>query len=429
VINQHRETPERKDEKDDLDREWAGTRMAIARMLSFAFGPDAAEIPFDLRTTAWEVLKPLTDDPNPTQESEARYGNSDPVNFSINTIRGEAIHTVVRYALWVRRHTEETNGKECSQNFDEMPEVRDVLDNHLNPSLDPSLAIRSVYGQWFPWLLLLDSNWAAENVASIFPREESLCNFRDAAWEAYIIYCSPYDNVFEMLKDEYSRAVKLIGTTPSERKRFHDPDKCLAEHLMTLYSRGKLDLDEPGGLLDSFYKKASDSLCGHAIAFVGRSLRKVEKDVSPEVLDRLKMLWIRRIDVGRRAESPDSHTAEISAFGWWFASRKFEDTWAIEQLKESLKLCSMIESDFLVVERLAALASVSPASVVECIDLIIKRDERDWRFSRWKEHTGTILAKVLQSGDEMAQQTAEDLINYLGSQGHLDFRDLLSDRR
>ena len=428
VINQHRETLG-KDEKDDLDREWAGIRMEIARMLSFAFGPDVAEIPFSLRTTAWEVLKPLTADPDPTQESEAYYGNSDPVTLSINTIRGEAIHTVVRYALWVKRHTEEKNGEECSQNFDEMPEVREVLENHLDPSLDPSLAIRSVYGQWFPWLLLLDSDWATENVARVFPREESLRNFRDAAWEAYINYCSPYDNVFELLKREYGRAIELIGTTPSERRKYSDPDKRLAEHLMTYYFRGKLDLDEPGGLLDLFYRKASDSLCGYAIEFVGRSLRKAKKDVSPEVLDRLKILWIRRIDIARSAETSISHAAEISAFGWWFASGKFENTWAIEQLKEVLKLSNQIESDFLVVERLASLTLDFPASVVECLDLIIRRDERGWRFSRWREHTRTILSDILQSSDEMAQQTAKDLINYLGSQGHLDFRDLLSDRR
>lgn len=424
VINQHRETPERKDEKDDLDREWAGTRMAIARMLSFAFGPDVAEIPFGLRTTVWEVLKPLTDDPDPTQESEANFGNSDPVTLSINTIRGEAMHTVVRYALWVRRYTEETNGKECSQNFDEMPEVREVLENHLDPSLDPSLAIRSVYGQWFPWLLLLDSDWAAENVARIFPCEESLRNFRDAAWEAYINYCSPYDDVLELLKEEYGRAVELIGTTPSERRKFSDPDKRLAEHLMTYYFRGKLNLDESGGLLNLFYRKASDSLCGYAIEFVGRSLRKAEKDVSSEVLDRLKILWIRRIDIVRSAETSISHAAEISAFGWWFASGKFEDAWAIEQLKEALKQSSRIESDFLVVERLSSLATIFPASVVECLDLIIRSDEKGWHFSGWREQTRTIITAVLQSSDEMARETAEDLINYLGTQGHLDFRNL-----
>jgi hypothetical protein len=41
-----------------------------------------------------------------------------------------------------------------------LPEAqRDALDAHLDPHVDPSLAVRAVYGRWLPWLLLLDEAW------------------------------------------------------------------------------------------------------------------------------------------------------------------------------------------------------------------------------------------------------------------------------
>ena len=61
---------------------------------------------------------------------EQRYGgsNMDPATLSINTTRGETMHAVIRYALWVRRHLEKEPDAEerLAKKFDEMPEVREV---------------------------------------------------------------------------------------------------------------------------------------------------------------------------------------------------------------------------------------------------------------------------------------------------------------
>lgn len=433
VIDQPREIPGRRGEYGDLDPHWGWTRQAIADLLSAGFESSVSEIPFDLCDTSWKVLRRLTGDPNPTPEYEARYGgsNMDPATLSINTTRGEAMHAVVRYALWVRRHIEEaTNGKDrIARGFDEMPEVREILDHHLDPGHDPALAIRAVYGQWFPWLVFLDPHWATQSVTRIFPTEATLRELRDAAWETYITFCAPYDNAFDLLREEYGRAIERIGTASGERQSLADPDRRLAEHLMTLYWRGKLSLDEPDGLLMRFYAKASDSLCSHALAFVGRSLHSTEEEVAPQILDGLKVLWERRLNAARSATPPTSHIAELAAFGWWFVSAKFDDAWAIVQLEEALKLAVRVEPDHLVVERLATLAAAMPAHAVECLSLIIEGDKEGWHIHGWREHTRTILSSALQSTDNTARQAAVDLVHRLGARGHLGFRNLLSKRK
>lgn len=66
---------------------------------------------------------------------------------------------MIRYALWVCRSLTGPNGTYAVRpSMDTMPEVRRRLDWHLDPANDPSLAVRSVYGQWFPHLALIDAD-------------------------------------------------------------------------------------------------------------------------------------------------------------------------------------------------------------------------------------------------------------------------------
>jgi len=87
----------------DVDPHWGWTRKQIAHL--FRVGFDMDNIPFDLRKDVWLILMPITDDSEPTPEYEDRYGppNMDWLTLSLNTTRGEAIHAVISYALWVHR--------------------------------------------------------------------------------------------------------------------------------------------------------------------------------------------------------------------------------------------------------------------------------------------------------------------------------------
>jgi len=427
VINQPRDIPDRMGRYANADCGWVWTRKTISELLSVGFEAGIREIPFSLRTVAWEVLRPLTDDPDPGSEDESHKDRStwDPATLSINTVRGEAMHAVIRYSLWVHRHIKKAhNGeKRIERGFDEMPEVEKILDYHLNPSNDPSLAIRAVYGQWFPWLVLLDFRWAASRVTKIFPLEEKLRDFRDAAWETYIIFCKPYDNVYDLLREEYFRAIERIGIASSERRHIADPDERLAEHLMIYYWLGKINLDEPGGLLERFYEGASEPLRSHAIEFVGRSLQQTKGKVSKNAISRLQALWQHRMNAALSLKIP--FRAELAAFGWWFSSGKFDDIWAIEKLIGILKLIGEVEPDYLVVKHLARIASKMPLPAVECLSMMIEGGKKDWRDYRYSGNTRGILARALQSSEGKARETAEYLVHRLGALRYFDFRDLI----
>ena len=155
-------------------------------------------------------------DPTPEFEGQFGPGSLDPASLSLNTVRGDALHAVIKYALWWRRYLETSPGGNqatLDKGFDELSEVRDVLERHLDSSKDPSLAVHSVFGQWFPWLVVIDSKWASKEVVRIFPLGADHTGFFWSAWGTYVVVCDAYTNVLPLLRLVYRAA---IGNVPTE---------------------------------------------------------------------------------------------------------------------------------------------------------------------------------------------------------------------
>lgn len=426
VVLQPRSIPDRQGRITEQDPDWGWTRKAIARLLADGFNSDA--IPLQNRSQCWQIVEVLTDDPDPTPKDESEHkADWDPANYSINTTRGETMHAVMSYALWVYRNAEREidTGHHSKRRFDRMPEVQVVLDKHLDPNVDSSAAIRSVYGQWFPWLVLLDPNWARASTPRIFPSDEAAKALRDAAWKTYIVYCTPSDEAFDILQKQYRQAIDRIETPADPKASRNAPDSRLAEHLMNLYWRGELAEDDPSGLMALFYQKADPKLRHWALDFLGRSLHSTQGAVASEVLQRLQRLWASRLQAVRAAGPSSREKEELTAFGWWFASKKFDEVWATEQLLQVLKIAGAIDPAHLVVERLAELSKSMPAKAVECLAMIFEGDKEGWGVLVWREHARKILAEAIQSADLSARSAAVALVNRFGARGYPEFRDLL----
>ncbi|NLE46208.1 MAG: hypothetical protein GX620_15925 [Chloroflexi bacterium] len=429
IVDQPREILGRASASPEMDPDWGWARQAAASLLGGGFSEGAAEIPYELRHEAWAVLSSLTEDPEPTPEYEAQYGSPDmdPVTLSINTVRGEAMHGAIKYALWVRRHEESSECGGTDHPLSEsMPEVRDILDKHLDPAFDPSAAVRSVYGQYFPWLVLLDPKWTSDHIQAVFPSHPSLRHLWDAAWDAYVVFCRAYDSALELLETEYARAIDGLESGAKSDSLLGNPDRHLAEHLMVFYWRGKLEIGIPSGLANRFFDTASSSLRAFALESVGRSLYGTPDEVPAWIVERLMGLWVWRCETSKSGATPDYR--EMAAFGWWFASAKLDDEWSLTQLKQVLAITSDVEADHLVAKRLAELAHTHPLDSIECLRLMSVSDP-SWRHLAWRQDMRSALVTAMQSEDEEAVRAAEELINLLGAQGILEYRDLLPERR
>jgi hypothetical protein len=430
-----------------FDADWGETRKAIIRLLSEGFDSETNLLPIELREKAWQVILALTHDPEPTPEDENRYLGSGgggrlqgtnirlpgghAVTYAMNTVRGSAMRAAIRYAVWVRRGLEKQSNRQHTpaRGFEKMEEVHKVLDLHLNKEQDPSLAVRSVYGENLPWLNYLDRTWLSQNVKHIFPVDEEFSVLRSVAWDAYILSCQPYNDMCKLLREEYDRAINRIGQDLRDQKDIVDCDARLVEHLVTFYWWGLLD-EEPN-LLSRFYMKTAAAdfakLRAHALEFIGRTLYHTTEAISEKIIERLKMLWDGRVREAEEKSQPCTSKEELVQLGWWFVSRKFDETWSINELVRVLRLVKGIEPQHLVVEHLAEISQRRPTEGIESLRLIVEGDEKGWGVLGWREPAKTIIRSVRRSDNHQVRQKADEVVNLLVSKGNYEFEKLLEE--
>jgi hypothetical protein len=412
---------------DDGDSDWIQARIEVAHLLSQAFGDTGAALPDDLASAAWQLLVDLSDDQHPTSDSEGGFSPGlGPATYALNCVRGQAMHDVVRYALWrARRQGLFAPKGQSSRSFDDLPEVRRVLDRHLDIELERSLAVRSVYGQYFPYLVLLDTEWAKANVEKIFPAAESQIDRWTAAWETYVVFNRAYSNVFPVLRHQYDLAIdrKQKGSTPG---LLEDPDASLGQHFLGLYIQGDIELQDP--LLTRFFVTASLDIRKHVVSEAGRLLYTLEGPLREGIGERLMALWQWRSRVAANSSEP-SAISELEPFGWWFAAGRLPEDWLITQLEFLLEQGVLPEPDHLVPDRLVKVAERFPSRSLQAMRRMVRLSREPWKAHGWVRQAEEILRMGASSKEPGAQDLARMLANELGALGIHEVRGLLEQPR
>jgi hypothetical protein len=426
VVDQGREIPGRTGGLMDADPDWGWTRTAVIDLLSAGFEkPD--RLPLEHRALVWDVLQPLTEDPNPGLDDEGGE-KFDPSFLSINSTRGRALDAIIDYAWWLRGLTDAARKAEGQPpiTFDSMPEVRGVLEAHLEVEQEPTLTIRSVYGRHLTSLAGLDWDWLRANVSRILPEGAEDPERFTAAWESFVCFNPPNTTLRPVLMPAYRRAVSHIGQPGGMLHRPELPEDRLAEHLMVYYWLGSLEFRSADGLLDGFYATAPDKLRGHAMWFVGTSVSHWDEGAPPEVYERLKKLVERRLEAARQAANPADFVHELANFGWWFASEKFEERWSLETLLAVLQLTRKAEGEMDVVKLLAARCARYPVECVTCLRLMIEGDRDRWLLLGVENDAMELLRQALRSNNPEAVVSARRLAEDLIARGHFGFRAVLA---
>jgi ribosome-binding protein aMBF1 (putative translation factor) len=394
---------------------WSQAGGGIANLLGEGMRKNL--IPLKLRKNVWVVLEPLTEDPDPTSEYE-KTNRKEPYSLSINSTRGKAMHAVMKYALWVYRNRVEGQAVDAEEgkNQEILPEIEAVLEKHLDHTQDSTLAIHSVYGQWFPCLAKVKPEWAARNRVRIFPSDESDRKYWEAAWEAYILFCHPYNDVFEILKTEYNRAIEEIESV-TEKK-----GERLVWHLMLFYIWGRLE--QESDIFINFWKRASDELRAEAIFYIGFNiLTDAEKQLPDKEMQRIIALWENRRETVLSAPIPMAYIKEMAAFGHWFGSGKLEPQWAIHQLLFVLETTKRVDAIPPVMEQLETMAANFPREVVKILKALAENERDFMAFNQYDIEV--IIENVLCGHDDEGRTKAREFCDYLISKGIFKFKNLL----
>jgi len=181
VVKQPREIPDRQTRFYDRDPGWVWTRRQVGSLLEEGIKTEPSSIPISSRTVVLSILGVLCEDPEP---EEGQEGSDEILGTAINSVRGIAIRSVVFYALWRRRADPTVVDVDGTG-------TRAILERHLDPAVDKSPAVRSVYGQFLPALMWIDPKWMRSLIEKVFPLDREAMTLRRAAWTGYVRFNRP----------------------------------------------------------------------------------------------------------------------------------------------------------------------------------------------------------------------------------------------
>jgi hypothetical protein len=425
----------------DEDPSWHWAQQEAASLLAMGLEPRPGELPFALSEQVLATLVRLVESPHPTPEHEERYGgdNMDPATLALNTTRTQALRGLVAYTAWHTRHhpTEPPRVEDSAKGATASPEtslsdVLGVLDHHLDPTVDPSPAVRSVYGQHFPVLLHVSPQWARSRAVRIFGSGLPLDEQQKAAAETFLAFNRPSTPLLDALRPQYATWVQGLATDTFDYQPFHSPESTpeqLAGHLLLLYIWGRLELET--GLLAEFFRLAPLDVRRKALANVGWQLSRTEQVIPEDVLTRLQTLWETRRRTAIEAAQHDrdggvdeNPASELAAFGSWFRSGRFDSQWALDELlvvMDHIGTFERLEVD--VAEQLAQTARTDPEVALRIYDRLVRAARQGWFLPEVAREGYPVLAAALRSRRDELIDRATQLINELGSWGLVNTRE------
>lgn len=371
-------------------------RRTLALLLSDALTDEG--FPQEQEAVLWAILTELLEDPSPTPTEDA---DGEPLTIAINSTRGDAMSAVIRLGI---RQMERLRQQKPSASLDELPELRGVLESRLDPTQEPSRAVRAIYVRHLPSLYWLDRAWLSRHVAAIFPMTDP--QMWTAAWETYVRWTAFHRGVVEMLADHYERAVDDLLANPSLPatsgaalwgRALTDEREHFAEHM---YLAAWLALPKLSTAVRRYLAGAPEADRAHGILHLGQLLHDQQhgQDLRDDRAG-MERIWRERLDAAVKGD------AEMKAFGYWFDSGMFNDANGLQLLSDTLRKANgSIEDIRGILEALEPLASSEPAATLDVIELLAAdpADELRWSVEQLKK----VLTALLSAGDgDIASRT------------------------
>jgi len=292
--------------------------------------------------------------------------------------------------------------------------VLSILEDRLDTTADPSWAVHATYGSLFQILVALDPAWATRHLPAIFPSDPAQHPYWRAAWNAHLEQQNLTDQVWQLLRSQYARAVDELDSNVEDEWALAKA-QYLGHHLAGRYWFGKLALDEPDRLLQRFYERAPVEVAAQIIATAGRSLRK-NRPAEAALIQRLVALWNYRVNAVDQGADP----RELADFDQWFISGAFDEAWALQQLLIVVKRVPDMDLDPQVLRQMTMLAPTHALMCLAILDQWLENEPDYWALSRRTEHLGAIIDAGSASGVEAAS-LARKVASVLALRGvHLD---------
>lgn len=415
-----------------VDPDWQWTRERVSALIEVVCSSRVEgrpRYPLDLRDRLWGLLSSLTKDSsrsNVGSQSEDDPRKQEFLTRAINSPRGKALEAALEYARWVGTHLagagDDAGG--VPGGMGALPEVEDMLRWQFTNRSVEALAILGSRAGLLYWL---DPGWLEARSVALFGggegAREPISGDGWAAWNTFVQWVPPHREFYRLFQRQFAYALEESeGLTLGDKGR-ESPMHHLARHIMVLFGRGDLDLQDEDGPVRRLILRGNPTLRVHAVGFVGRTLWSQEV-LPPAVVARFVQLWEMYWSGPGREDARG--VPEAWMFGPWFASPHLPHDWAIQYLDEFTASVPIPEPDLPVMERLRELAAGHLDRVLPILDRMVRADREGWRIHLWREALLDVLALGMARGGP-AKQQARRTIDYLGRRGYHDFGRLLPD--
>ena len=392
-------------------------QLEVANLLNEAVQSDDPYLSREQLDRIRKIMLDLAHHPNPSIEDDER-NEMDPFTHSLNCVRGEAMHGIINYSLYLVRQKQVEN-KDKKWFIEE--EITGILDEKIDVEKEPSPAIRAVIGSNLTQIYFMSEEWTTANLNIFFPSSEELEQYWTAAWYGYLIGSNINKALFKHLIPQYQRG--LIKLSQPKEKSFSDPSERLAQHVMVAYLNNLTDFGHENHILDLFYENASDGLRAQAIFWLSKVLENEKPAIDSPLWSKCWALWKNRLEYAEKHE-PSQNGQEISDYMRWLAYCPL----ILDQLYPLLyKSIKYFQDSFDVMQLTGYAAKYCEQSPLEAITLLqqcITTAKETWWTPEEKVERD-ILSAATRSKNVEAQIIAINLINYHGEQSDDRWRDLL----
>ena len=297
-------------QKQDFEEGLSAAKLAVVQLFEELFRVKEPYIENTLLEKSGQLIVELLHQDEPFPEIEQPQG-FDPATHSLNSVHGVALHSLVSYALYCERKRKKETGDSGSPVM--IPLVKETLTKKLDKTKNPSLALHSIFGWYFPQFVYLDKEWALGNRERIFPTEAEMTKYWKVAWSAYIRFSDVYTNVFPELVYQYQRALEEFPMSGKDKGPDRSDEK-MASHILKAYLLDMIKLDSEDGLIGLYYKKADDETRSHGNFWLSQVLGSQRPSTEDVVWQKIWSLWQWRVGVATASDNRSNYIKEMSSF-------------------------------------------------------------------------------------------------------------------
>lgn len=416
IVKQEKEEYQRGEFEEGLP----AAKLAIVQLFEELFRAKEPHIRDDLLERYGQVIVELLRQQEPFPDNEDAHG-FDPATHSLNCVHGVAMHSLVSYGLYCerkRKHEADNKGTPIM-----IPLLKETLTEKLDKTKNPSLAVHSVFGWYFPQFIYLDKEWALENRERIFPIESEMAKYWQAAWNAYIRFSDVYTNVFPELINQYQRALEEF-TASQKRQGLDRSDEQMATHILKAYLLDMINLDSEDGLLSLYYQKADDETRSHGNFWLSKVLESQQPSAEAVIWKKIWNLWQWRIEDATKSNNSDNYSNEITNFSRLlrYCPLNLEELNSVIEQTLAFKLNGFEAGE--IIDYLGKNSEKFPSLAVSNLQKIILSNQEFYIIEDTKINIEQILTAAMKA-DEESKTKAAEIINTFGERGDYNWRRLL----